>query len=176
MHRVSVCLLCVVGWGGCAGAPSATPEQRRLGEARLVDPFLRGTEVGCAELLVEVTANFMNHVVQPAFDPSFHRRERADGDGYREIVWTNLAGDPAHAFRVAIGEPAELTERGLVEKPGAQRTVFRVVNQVRLRTFEDRRPLQIAATASGFVIVREAGGKPREVAEFAIADGVMHVR
>lgn len=175
MKRLAASVMCVVWAAACAGPP-VTSEQRRLAEARLVDPFLRGTEVGCAELQIEVTANFLNHVVQPAFDPSFHKRERTEGTGYRDVVWTNLTGDPAHAFRVAIGEPPELTERGLVAKPGAVPTTFRVVNQVRLRTWEDRRPLQMSATASGFVLIAEAGGKPREVSEFAIADGVLRVR
>ena len=153
----------------CASAP-ATPEQRRLAEARLLAPYLRGAEVGCAELQIDATGNFHGNVGQPAVDAMFHKVARTEGNGCRETVWTNTAGDPAHAFVITIGEPAVMTERGSMQKP---RTTFRVFNQVRLRVFEDRRPLQLDASATGeIVMVRDAGGRPREVRQFVVVDGV----
>ncbi len=165
-------LACLLLAASCGAAP-ATPEQKRIAEARLVEPYLRGAEVGCAELEVEVTGNFHAYVGQPAIDPAVHKAVRNDGAGFREVTWTNLSGDPSHALRVTIGELPELTEQGLVQKAC---TTFRVVNQVRFRTWEDRRPLQLSAAAKGFVFVREARGAPREVAGFEIADGVMRIR
>ena len=153
----------------CAGAP-ATPEQRRLLEQRLLEPFSRGLEVGCAELQIDLTSNFHGHVGQPATDPMFHTFAKDDRGDCRESIWTNTAGDPAHAFVISIGEPPEMTERGSMQKP---RTTFRVVNQVRLRVWEDRRPLQLDAAATGTVVlVREPRGIPREVREFVVVDGM----
>jgi len=154
----------------CAGAP-ASPEQRRLEEARLLAPFARGLEVGCAELQIDLTGNFHGNVGQPAVDATFHTVQRTQHADCREMVWTNVTGDPSHAFLITIGEPPEMTERGSMQKP---RTTFRVFHQVRLRVYEDRRPLQLDATATGeVVLVREAGGTPREVRQFAVADGVL---
>jgi hypothetical protein len=161
-------LLCLVLAAACSSAP-VTPEQRRLAEARLLEPFLTGAEVGCVELQIEATGNFHGNVGQPAVDATFHSVSRSQGDGYRETVWTNKVGDPSHSFVVTIGEPSAITERGTVQKP---RTTFTVVNQIRLRIWEDRRELQLDATASGLVMWKERGGIPREVGEFAIADGV----
>lgn len=170
VRRWSRWAVCAGLAAACAGAP-ATPEQRRLAEARLLQPFLRSTEVGCAELQIEVTGNFHGNVGQPAVDAGVHQVRREQGDGYRDTVWTNTVGDPVHAFVVTVGEPVEITETGLRQRP---RTTFRVVNQVRLRVYEDRRPLQLSAAATGaFVLVREAGGTPHEVKEFVIADGVL---
>jgi len=160
-------------FASCAGTP-ATPEQQRLAEQRLLGPYFTGTEVGCSELQLEITGNFHGNVGQPAVDASMHKLTREKGDGYREITWTNVAGDPAHPFIVTIGEQPEMTEKGIVQRP---RTTFRVVNQVRLRIYEDRRPLQLSAQASGPpVLIREAGGTPREVKEFVVADGVLRSR
>ena len=159
---------CLLLAAACGGAP-VTPEQRRLGEARLLEPFLSGAEVGCVELEIEATGNFHGNVSQPAVDATFHTVTRSQGDGFRETVWTNKVGDPGHPFVVTIGEPTTMTEGGIVQKP---RTTFRVVNQVRLRIWEDRRELQLSAKASGLVMLKERGGVPRDVGEFAIADGV----
>jgi hypothetical protein len=55
------------------------------------------------------------------------------------------------------------------------RTRFLVINRLRLRFYEDRRPLQLSVQAGGpFVLVREAGAKEREVSRYSVVDGVMH--
>ncbi len=159
-----------LGWAACASTP-ATPEQRRLVERRLLEPFLQAREVGCSELEIEITPNFHGNVGQPAIDPRIHSAKKESGFGFVETVWTNKTGDLASAFVVTVGEPAQLTETGVVQ--GA-RTKFTVVNQVRLRVYEERRPLTLNAHAGGqFVFLKDATGRPREVKEFAVADGVL---
>lgn len=155
----------------CATDQPASPAQRDAAAARLLSAFKPGVEVGCAELEIAITPNFHGNVGQPAPDASFHTTSREQGNGYRDTVWTNRTGDPAHGFRITIGRTAELTERGLVQVP---QTTFLVVNQVRLRVYEDRRPPQLDVAATGaFVFVREVGGKPREVKQFVVVDGVL---
>lgn len=155
----------------CAGAPAATPEQRELAERRLLAPFLTGREVGCSELLVELTGNFHRNVGQPALDQQRHTKVTERGDGYVETIWTNVSGSVASAFGCTIGEVPELTEQGLAP---AKQTRFRVINRLRVRTYEDRRALMLnATTGGGIVVVREAKGEPKDVPQFAIADGVL---
>jgi hypothetical protein len=159
-------------WCAACGAVPATPEQRRLAERQLLEPFVQATEVGCGELFVEMTANFHGNVGQPSFDARVHDLRREAGDGYEEKIWTNKVGDPTQPFVVTIGETDALGERGVA---GGPRTKFRVVNQVRLRTWLDSRPLMLNATAGGPVIlVLDAGSpRPRDVAAFTVADGVL---
>jgi hypothetical protein len=145
-----------------------------LAEQRLLAPFLDGAEIGCGELQIDITGNFHPNVGQPAIDPSTHSVTREQAGSYRETVWTNTTGDPAKAFRLTIGRTPEFNERG-VELP--KQTRFRVVHQVRLRIYEDRRPLTLAVRAGGdFVLVRQPGGSVREVREFVVADGVANTR
>ncbi|MBM3961455.1 MAG: hypothetical protein FJ306_06085 [Planctomycetes bacterium] len=154
-------------FAACATEP-ATPEQRAQAERRLLAPFAADREVGCTELRVELTSNFHGNVGRPSRDPKRHSMTREQGDGYVETVWTNLWGAPEAGFVLAIGPTEEI--------PGAAaaRTRFRVVNQVRVRVYEDRRPLTLGVVAAGkVVLVREGATPPREVAGFAVADGVV---
>lgn len=155
----------------CGSAPEATPAQRQREEQRLLQPFAADREVGCGELLVEMTANFHGNVGQPAIDKSRHRMTKEPGDGYVDTVWTNTTGMPEAGFVVTIGETSQITDKGLVQ---GRATRFQVVNQVRLRVYEGRRPLTLNATAGGAVVlVREAAGKPRDVRQFAVSDGIL---
>jgi len=150
---------------------SATPEQRAQAERRLLEPFLVAREVGCTELLLEVTGNLYPYVGQPAVDSARHTKVRQQGDGFVDTVWTNTAGAADAAFVVTVGEPQQVTDNGIVM---GKQTRFRVVNQVRLRVYEDRRPLTLNARAGGAVVfVKDAAAAPREVAKFAIVDGVL---
>jgi len=155
----------------CTGAP-ATPEQRQAAESRLLAPFLRNTEVGCSELVVEMTGNFYTNVSQPAVDTELHSARKDRGSDYTETTWTNTRGGAQSAFVVTIGEPSQLTEKGLVVGP---RTKFTVSNRVRMRVFEGTRPVTLAVHATGpTVAVKEAGlARPRNVREFAVVDGVV---
>ena len=158
----------------CAAPEAATPEQRQLAEQRLLAPFVRPLEVGCGELTIEMTGNFHPYVGQPGVDPTRHRVDRGETDDFLETTWTNPTGDPTAPFVVTIGDPGEFTDAGFV--PGVQ-TRFTVVRQVRLRVFRGRRELALNAIAEGeFVIVREAGAEPQEIAHFAIVDGALRQR
>lgn len=157
----------------CGAAASATvsDEQRLLAERRLLAPFLADREIGCGELLVEITGNFHACVGQPAVDRTRHEAREHREAGFVEKVWTNPTGLPDAAFVITIGEPAQLGDSGFV--PG-KKTTFRVVNQVRLRIYEERREMTLNATAGGaFVFVKDGKEAPREVRQFAIADGVL---
>ncbi len=163
----------VAGLAACSGPP-ATSEQVHLAEQRLLLPFTQTAEVGCSELQIDITGNFHVNVGQPALDPGTQTVSREQASSYRDIVWTNVTGDLSHAFVMTIGQPPEVTDRGIELR---QQTRFRVVNQVRLRVHEDRRPLQLDVRASGdVVLVRDAGGKLREVKEFLVRDGEVKTR
>jgi hypothetical protein len=158
----------------CSSAPPATPEQRLQAERRLLAPFLAPREVGCGELLVEVTPNFYTCVGQPSFDANRHLRKTERGDGYVDTVFTSKTGDADSAMVLTIGEGQQVNaEHKLVL---GRQTQFRVVNQVRVRMWEARHEMMLNATAGGrFVFVSEAANEtPREVAKFAIVDGVLH--
>ena len=158
----------LLGLCACAAAP-ASPEQRLQEERRLLAPFLAAREVGCGELLVELTGNFHEQVGRPAVNPKVHTVVRETGEGFVETVWTNPTGQAASAFAITIGVPPEPTDTGWMAGTG---TKFRVVNQLRVRVYEDRRALTLNATATGpVVLVKEAKSAPREVRQFAIADG-----
>ena len=155
----------------CKGLP-VTPEQRHLEERRLLAPFLAAVEVGCGELEIEITGNFHAHVGQPGFVPEWHQVSRQKGHGYAETVWTNVSG--VAPLVLTIGDPGVLNEKGLTPGP---RTTFTVMNRVRLRTYEDSRPLLLDVRASGPVVivkeVKEAAAQARTVKEFAVSDGVL---
>lgn len=165
-HRLRLVPLAM--FAACATEP-ATPEQRAQAERRLLAPFAVDREVGCTELRVELTSNFHFNVGRPSHDGKRHSMTREQGDGYVETVWTNLTGAPDAPFVLTIGPTDEI--------PGAAaapRTRFRVVNQLRVRVYEDRRPLTLGAAAAGkVVLLREGAAPPREVAGFAVVDGVL---
>ena len=168
--RAAKWVVAVLALAACKNAP-VTPEQRRLEERRLLAPFLGAVEVGCGELEIDITGNFHANVGQPGFVPEWHQVSRHRGDGYAETVWTNVSGSAPHALVLTIGDPGVLSDKGLT--PGL-RTSFTVMNQVRLRTYEDSRPLMLDVRASGAVVmVKEAAAKPREVKEFAVSDGAL---
>lgn len=149
--------------------PPATVEQRAQAERRLLAPFVVDREVGCGELRIELTGNFHGNVARPAHDAQWHSLTREQGDGFVETVWTNRSGLPEHAFVLAVGETREIPDGAAPPL----RTRFRVVNQLRVRVYEDRRPLTLAATAAGVVLVRDGKAAPREAKGFAIADGAL---
>ncbi|MBL8729655.1 MAG: hypothetical protein JNM25_14570 [Planctomycetes bacterium] len=174
MRRDTVGVFAMAAVAACSSAPPATPEQIEQAEQRLLRPFVETADVGCGELQIDITGNFHVNVGQPAIDPSTQTVTREQAATYREIVWTNTTGDLSHAFVLTIGQPPAVTDRGIELR---QQTRFRVLNQVRLRVHEDRRPLQLDVRAVGdVVLVRQAGGKVREVKEFVVSGGVASTR
>lgn len=162
-----------LGLAACAGAP-VTPEQRRQAEARLLAPFRQAAEIGCSELQITMTGNFYPNVARPAVDGRLHRQEVTTRDGYTETTWTNLAGGLDGAFDVTIGEPPEITERGLVHAP---RLAFKVLNQLRVRVLTGVHELTLDAVAGGgIVVVKTADGRTRDLRELRIAEGAVQER
>tara|TARA_R110002094_G_scaffold37312_7_gene50217 strand:+ start:1047 stop:1580 length:534 start_codon:yes stop_codon:yes gene_type:complete len=169
--RIAAIAMVVLGMGlsGCGGVP-ATPEQKRLAERQLLMPYLQNTEVACAELEVDITPNFHLHVSQPGVVPGLHRFDKEDKPALVEKTWRNLTGTRAGWFTVTISAPPDPTD---VSGKATPRTTYTVTNQFTLRTHE-RAIMTLSARAMGpIVVVREAGGKPRDAREFAIANGVV---
>jgi hypothetical protein len=147
----------------------ATPEQAAQGERRLLAPFLVERDVACAELRIEMTGNFYDCVGRPAVDAGLHTQSREVGDGFVEEVWTNRAGMPANAFRIAIGEPRP--EPGQAAAP---RSRYRVINELRIRIYQDRRELTLrAAAGGGYAVVKEGPAEAADRREFVIDDGTV---
>jgi len=169
MVRTIVALWVLPLLAGCASKPVSN-EKARLAENQLLQPYLQNRTVACNELVVEITPNFHRHVSNPGVDPKRHRFERVEKTAQVDKVWTNLTGTNAGWFTVTIGEPADPTE--VAAKPGA-RTTFKVMNQFTLRVRERGR-MALSAQAKGpILMVQDAGAKPRDVAAFAITDGVL---
>lgn len=170
-RRTAVVAMVVLGMGlsGCGGAP-ATSEQRRMAERQFVRPFLQNTEVACAELEVDITPNFHLHIGVPGTHPRLHRFDKEDKQALVEKTWRNILGSRPGWFTVTISEPKDETDVSGTPTP---RTTYTVTHQFTLRTHE-REAMTLSARATGpVVIVREAGGKPRDVQEFAIDNGVV---
>jgi len=155
---------------GC-NSPPVSRERVQEVEHRFLAPLLTGAEVGCNELLVEMTGNFNPYVSQPARDPRAHTFRREAGDGFTEMIWTNTLGRPQASFVVTIGEPGEMTPGGMMR---GQSTKFTVMNQVRVRVYEGRHAVTLKVHAGGeLVVVRQANGAgSRDVREFVVEDGV----
>lgn len=163
-----------LGWlPGCASGTPATPQQVALEEHRLLQPFTAGGEIGCQELLVEVSPNLAVHVSQPAIDVNLHHADKQQGDGYTETVWTNRIGDLTGAFVVEIGESTDYSATARSYVPG-RGMKFTVTNQVRLRVHA-RGPMRLDATAKGdLVYMPTPAAAAQDMHEFRIEDGVLH--
>lgn len=178
MHQPSCCnrlpVLFLLALAACAGTP-ATPAQRAAEEARLLAPFRRGAEVGCPELVIEITPNFHGCVSQPAIDKQVHSVRRVEGQGFVETTWTNRLSDPRTAFVIAIGPPAAFGDAGLERGPV---TKFTVYGQVRLVVHEERRPLTLTARAGGepLLVRLSPGAAVRDARAFTIRDGELVVQ
>jgi hypothetical protein len=158
--------------GGC-GSASASTSTVAAEEHRLLQPFLHGSEVGCSELLIEMTGNFHKSVGQPAVDPALHLVRSERTPEYTERVWTNKIGTTAGAFVVTVGDNPLVAERLELERL----TRFTALNRVTIRVFEGRRPMTLTVRASGQpMVIRPAGAAVRDLVEFQVVDGVLHDR
>lgn len=160
--------LFVCGFVASCGAVPATPEQARLGERAMLQPFLSQRSVVCGELVIEATPNFHLHVSQPGHDGRTQRLDIEQKDALVERTWTNLTGAESGWFTVTISEPSDPID---VSGKMGPHTKFRVMNRFVLRTRE-RGAMTLSARASGdLVAVQEAVGPARKVRKFAIVDG-----
>lgn len=157
----------------CAGGVPASQAQIELATTRLLAPYVAGGEVGCQELLVEVSPNLVVNVSQPTVDVKLHHAYKEPGDGYVDTVWTNRMGDLAGLFVVTIGETDRFTDKGHLL---GRCMKFTVTNQVRLRVYS-RGPMRLDATAKGEVLVfKPTDASETDLHEFHIQDGVLHRR
>ena len=148
-----------MGAAGCGGAP-VTSEQRRLAERVLLQPFLQGADVACAELEIDITPNFHLHIGVPGTHPRLHRFDKVEEQALVEKTWRNITGSRAGWFTVVVSEPKSETDVSGTSTPA---TKYTVTNQFTLRTHE-RAAMRLSARATGpLVMVREAGGKPLDV-------------
>lgn len=159
-------LLVLILLASCGSAP-VSKEKVDQEQLRLLAPFLGGGEVGCDQLVVEMTGNFaIDNVAQPAVDKQLHGVTKERGDSYTDTIWINKRGDLPGAFTVTIGIP-QMTEHGLVT---SQQTKFTVVHQVRFRVFEGRHTMALNVWTSGKTLVKEAG-QFKDVEEYRVEDG-----
>jgi hypothetical protein len=157
----------------CAGGVPASQAQIELATTRLLAPYVAGGEVGCQELLVEVSPNLVVNVSQPTVDVKLHHAYKEPGDGYVDTVWTNRLGDLAGLFVVTIGETDRFTDQGHLLGRGMK---FTVTNQVRLRVYS-KGPMRLDTTAKGDVLVyKPTDATETDLHEFQIRDGALHRR
>ncbi|MEY4675235.1 MAG: hypothetical protein RL148_3019 [Planctomycetota bacterium] len=155
----------------CSSAP-VTEEKVAVVSSRLLAPYLGGTEVGCDELVVEMTANFYPNVGRPSTDPRLHKVVRTRKDGFDETTYLNLTGAPEGAFVVTVGELDSMGDKGWVK---GKRTTFTVLQAFTMRTPVGTHEYRLDAEAKGAPFVRE-DGKVRDLREFRIRDGMVHAR
>lgn len=170
--RSFVLALAAAGWCACSAAP-ATTEQAALEQRRLLQPYVDGGEIGCGELLVELTRNFYPNVAQPTVDVNIHGAHKEQGNGYVDTVWINKIGDLRGAFTVTIGETNQFTEQGIVR---GRETKFTVLHELRVRVFGDGHALALDATAKGKPLVLKSKGQVRDLAEFQVRDGALRMQ
>lgn len=166
----------ILGWVvlaalvGCSSPEPVAPERAAAVERQFLQPFVDGGEIGCGELVVEVTANFVNNVAQPAIDTNLHSARKVPGDGYTDTVWTNKTGTLQGAFVVAIGEVDQFTDEAYVR---GRQMKFTVLRQVTLRVFEGRREMTLAVDAKGPPLVQTRGEEVRDLRQFRVLNGVV---
>lgn len=164
--------LAVCGLAASCSSGPVTEEKVSVVSSRLLAPYLTGNEVGCDELVVEMTANFYPNVGRPSTDPRLHKVVRTRKDGFDETTYLNLTGAPEGAFVVAVGELDAIGEKGWVK---GRRTTFTVLQAFTMRTPVGTHEYRLDAEAKGAPFVRE-DGKLRELREFRIQGGILHAR
>ncbi len=168
----------LVAWmavlGACSAPQPVSREQWEQAAARLLTPYLTEADVGCGELLIEISANFYANVGQPSVDTNLHSARKEKGPGYDETIWTNRVGDPIGAFKVTIGAVDEFTDQGHVR---GRVTHFTVLHEVRLRIYTGSEvPIRLDAAATGQPLVTSVGGRLRDLQEWRVVDGQLLAR
>ena len=140
----------------------------------LLHPLCTDSQVGCTELLVEMSPNYFKNFAQPALNPKWHVEQKSSKDGIDEFVWTNKLGSVEGAIKIMIGATDEITEKGLVRGKG---TTFLVVHQATLLVHtKGRMAARLDVTAKGKPIVLRAEGKDRDLAAYELRNGALHAQ
>ncbi len=172
--RVGVAVATLVGVGllaaGCKAPPPVDRAQWEQAAARLLAPFLTDCDVGCGELLIEISPNYYTNVGQPSVDTGLHSARKERGPGYDETIWTNRIGDESGALPVTIGANDEFTDHGLVR---GKLTRFKVLHEVRLRVYTGEVQVRLDATATGEPLVTNLGGVLRNLSQWSVHDGIL---
>lgn len=175
--RVGVCLVIGVAAAACAGGAPADPKHVAMEEQRLLRPYLEGAagmQVGCEELTITMTRNFVTRVSQPAIDVRAHKATKQEKGDYSETEWINITGDPNSAFVVTVAD-SDLDTQIATGKLSERRGItFTVTRAYRVRVLHGTRALALEADTCGAVLVEN--GQPRDLREFKIADGVLRTR
>jgi len=158
----------------CNATSPADRAQWEQGAARLLQPLLTDGDVACGELLIEISPNYYSNVGQPAVDVNLHSARKEKTATYDETIWTNRVGDNTGQFTVTIGADDQFTDKGLVR---GKMTRFRVLHEVRLRVFTSgRMAVRLDVKATGQPLVATGDGKPRNLTEWRVSDGVLTAR
>ena len=159
----------LVALAACAAPEPVPPGRAEAVERQFLQPFLDGGEIGCGELVIEITGNFFENVSQPAVDSRRHGVRKEQHDGYSETIWLNKVGD-LPGFVVAIGATDEFTEKGYERGP---HTKFTVLHQVTLRVFEGKHPMTLSVEAKGPPLVRSVGNAVQDLREYRVENGAI---
>lgn len=161
-------------FAACSSASPADRAKWQEAATRLLQPFLTDGDVACGELLIEISPNYYSNVGQPAVDVNLHSARKEKTATYDETIWTNRVGDNTGQFTVTIGEDDQFTDKGLVR---GKMTRFRVLHEVRLRVFTSgRMAVRLDVQAKGQPLVATGDGKPRNLTEWRVTDGVLTAR
>ena len=159
--------------GACQSGSPVSEAQLDLEHRRLLRPFLTDREVGCAQLVVEMSPTLYRFVSQPAMDPNVHKFTEQVVAGVNEKSWLNLGGDPSTGFVVSIGENSELT----VGAPATNAaTRFSVVHSVVLRVIEHAHTgmmFDVDATGPPLLVIED--NQVRDLAVFKASGGALQV-
>jgi hypothetical protein len=176
--RVYVWSMLGVAAAACAGGQPADPRHVAMEEQRLLRPYLEGAagmQVGCEELTITMTPNFVTRVSQPAVDARAHKATKQEKEEYSETEWINITGDPRSAFVVTVADTdldAQISTGKLSERRGI---TFRVLRAYRVRVLQGRHALALEADTHGAVFTVE-NGQARDLREFRITDGALQAR
>lgn len=174
-------LLLLLGLASCSTPrPPNQQEIRAQREAfdqnarRLLEPLLNDGNLGCGELVIEISPNFFANVTQPAIDPNLQGERRSSGDGYDEFVWINKVGGSDGAILLSIGATDDITETGYVR---GKVTKFTVIHRATLRVrTAGTMAAQLDVTASGKPMVWVVDKTVRDLTSFELRNGLLNVQ
>lgn len=179
--RVRAALLLALGLASCSTPPPPNQKELRAQREvfdqkarRLLEPLLNDGNLGCGELVIEISPNFFANVTQPAIDPNLQGERRSSADGYDEIVWINKVGGSDGAIVLSIGATDDITDTGYVR---GKATKFTVIHRATLRVrTEGTMAAQLDVTASGKPMVWVVDKTVRDLTSFELRNGLLNVQ